>query len=262
MTLKKFLIHIALMILVVILVFAGVLLWLKVYTNHGQKLELPKYEGMTLDQASEDAEDRSFQIVVNDSIHKVGMPGGIILSQNPEAGALVKEDRKIYVDVTKHVADMIPLDDLRQMYGREYNSKKQELASMLINSEIRSRRFDPGEPNHILEVWYNDQLIEGRNGRSKDIQIEKGATLSFVVSGIDGGQVDLPDYTCQILSQIRTKLEMSRLRLGEVEKRGVVTDLNDAYVVAQDPPFEEGKKLTMGATVNLVVQQDKPANCR
>ena len=237
------------------------MIWLKFYTNHGQKLELPQYEGIALIEAQEDASERSFEIIVNDSIHKVGVPGGIILTQNPTAGSLVKENRKIYVDITKHDADLIPLSELRQMYGREYNSKKQELASLLINSEIKSRRYDPGEPNHILEVYYGDKLIEGRGGRTEGVQIEKGATLSFVVSGVDGGEIDLIDFRCQILSQIRTIIEMRRLKIGNIEVRGVVTDQSNAYVIAQDPAYEEGKKLPMGSTINLVVQQEKPSDC-
>ncbi len=244
-----------------ILIFGGVLLWLKFYTNHGQKLVLPQYVGIAVVEAEEDASDRSFEIIVNDSIHKVGVPGGIILTQNPSAGSLVKENRKIYVDVTKHVADLIPLSELRQMYGREYNSKKQELASLLINTEIKGRRYDPGESNHILEVYLGDKLIEGRGGRTEGIQIEKGATLSFIVSGTGGGEIEVMDFTCQILSQIRTIIEMRRLRIGNIEMRGVVTDQSNAYVIAQDPPYEEGKKLPMGSTINLVVQQDKPGSC-
>jgi beta-lactam-binding protein with PASTA domain len=250
------------MILFVILIFAGVLLWLKFYTNHGQKLEMPQFEGVALKAATKDADKKSFEIIVNDSIHRVGMPGGMILSQNPKAGSLVKENRKIYVDITKYNADIIMLDDLRQMYGREYNSKKQELASLLINSEIRGRRYDPGEANHILEVYYGDQLIEGRGGRSKDIKIEKGATLSFIVSGVDGGEIALYDFKCQILSQVRSRLEMSRLKIGNIERSGVVTDLENAYIVSQDPAYEEGLKLPMGSMINVVVKQDKPTDCR
>jgi len=261
LTVKKFIIQLLLMALVVILVFAGVLLWLKFYTNHGQKLELPQYEGIHLDKASTDAEKKSFEIIVNDSIHRVGMDGGIILTQNPVAGSLVKENRKIYLDITKHNADLIKLEDLRQMYGREYNSKKQELASLLINSEIKYRRYDPGEANHILEVWYGDEIIEGRGGIKEDVVIEKGATLEFVISGIEGGNVKMRDFTCQLLSQIRTTIEMSRLKIGEIERKGIITDIDNAYVTSQIPPYVEGETLVMGSTINLVVQQEKPANC-
>ena len=54
------------------------LLWLRFYTNHGQELEMPDYIGVQLDEASKNAEDKTFQIVVTDSVHIVGTAGGEI----------------------------------------------------------------------------------------------------------------------------------------------------------------------------------------
>jgi len=68
------------MALVLALVIIGTLFWLKSYTNHGQKIELPDYIGINFATAKEDAEDKTFKLVVKDSIHKVGVKGGEILS--------------------------------------------------------------------------------------------------------------------------------------------------------------------------------------
>ncbi|HMR88851.1 MAG TPA: PASTA domain-containing protein, partial [Saprospiraceae bacterium] len=73
--------------LLFLIIFLAQLL-LKVYTNHGQKLELPKYIGKNIDDAKEAADDASFEIVVNDSIFIVGKEGGIITDQNPKPGSL------------------------------------------------------------------------------------------------------------------------------------------------------------------------------
>ena len=72
------------------------MLWLRIYTNHGQKLELPDYRNMSVEEARIDAQKKSFELIVNDSLFRVGTPGGIILNQNPEAGSKVKENRKVY----------------------------------------------------------------------------------------------------------------------------------------------------------------------
>ncbi len=249
------------MALFVIVIFGGIMLWLKFYTNHGQKLDLPTYEGMHISDAESDAEDKSFVVVVKDSTHRVGVPGGIILSQNPKGGSLVKENRKIYVDVAKYNADLIGLTDMRPMYGHEYENKKKELASLFIESKIRRRRYDPGEPNHILEVWYEGKQIDGRNGRTQGVNIKVGSTLEFVLSGIDGGETNSIDYSCKTLREVKWIFDKSRLKIGNIEKRGVITDMDNAYIIDQIPPFEENKVIPFGSIVNLVIQQDKPIDC-
>ncbi|MBT8189330.1 MAG: PASTA domain-containing protein [Bacteroidia bacterium] len=249
------------MLLLVLFVFGGVLLWLRFYTNHGQRLELPDYNGKHIVEATEDAEDRSFQLVVKDSTHRVGVPGGIILSQNPKPGSRVKENRKIYVDVAKYNPDLIALADMRPMYGREYENKRKELASQFINSKIKGRRYDPGEPNHILEVWYEGELIDGNSGRKTGVNIKVGSTLEFIVSSYEGGQVSSTDYSCKTLREAKWIFDQYRLRIGDIERIGVITDMDNAYIIAQDPPHEEGKEIPFGTRINLSVQQEKPERC-
>ena len=74
-------------------------------------MELPDYENTLIDDANKDANKRSFEIIVNDSVHIVGRRGGMIINQNPVKGSLVKENRKIYVTITKFNPDKLTLDD-------------------------------------------------------------------------------------------------------------------------------------------------------
>ncbi|NNE25778.1 MAG: PASTA domain-containing protein [Saprospiraceae bacterium] len=261
MTVKQFFIQLALMALVVILLLGGVMIWLRFYTNHGQKLELPDYKEMHIKDAKSDAELKTFEVVVKDSAYRVGMPGGLILTQNPKPGSLVKEGRKIYVDISKYNPDLVALSDLRPMYGHEYSNKQRELASLFINSKIKSRRYDPGEPDHILEVWYEGDLIEGKEGVKKGVDIKVGGTLEFVVSGLEGGKAESVDYTCKTLREMQFILDYSRLKMGKITRTGVITNMEDAYIIAQNPPHEEGKTIPHGTKIDFTVQQDKPESC-
>lgn len=250
------------MLLLVVIVLGGILLWLKSYTNHGQKLELKNYIEQPYKKAAKDADKNSFQLIVKDSVHKVGMPGGIILAQNPPPGALVKEDRKIYVDVTKYNADKIALSNLSTMYGRDYSAKKNELSYLDINTSIKGYRQDPGEADHILEVYYNGKLIEGASGQKKNVEIEKGATLEFVLSKIEGGQVDLPDLVCRRYRQVGWLLQQYKLNIGSIEPHGAITDRNSTYVISQDPPYSEGAVINMGESIHIIIQQEQPESCK
>lgn len=249
------------MALLVIIVLGAVLFWLRLYTNHGQQLELRDYVGMAYKDAAKDADKQTFEMIVKDSIHKVGKPGGIILSQNPPGGSLVKENRKLYVDITKYTADEIALSGLSVMYGRQYSSKVLELEGLDIKSKVRGYEHDAGEPDHILEVWYNNRLIDGESGRKSGVKIKKGDTLEFVLSKTDGGEVQIPDLVCMQYNEVGFLMPYTKVSIGAVEQMGAITNKEKAYVIAQDPPFEKGRKIRMGEKIQITIQQEQPESC-
>lgn len=263
MTLKRFLLHLAAMVAFIVILLLAILLWLKIYTHHGQKLELPDYRERHIDEAKLDAKEQSFEILVNDSIFKVGVEGGIILNQNPIPGSLVKEMRKVYVDISRYNATTNTLNDLPVMYGREFNSVKRSLNHLEIESDIKSYKYDAGEADHILEVWYKGVQIDGKTGRKNEVEIETGGTLSFVLSKKEGGEIKIPDLICERLGNAKWKLQISKLKLGRIEKRGLITvPLDSAYIVQQMPSYTDSTSIQMGESINVLIQQEKPDICR
>lgn len=252
------------MLLFVALVFAAVLLWLRSYTNHGQKLELPQYEKQAFAEAQKDAEKKSFELIINDSIHIVGQPGGVIWNQNPRAGALVKENRKIYVDVTKYNADLIDLKSLGTLYGQQYDRISKMLSTRKIKTSIKGYTPDNGEPDHILEVYYKNKLVAGGRGAAKqlkNIKIAKGDVLDFILSKRSGFKIAVPDVSCKTLSQAAAFLKFSKLNLGTITQKGAITDKDNAYVISQFPDPSSRDTVLTGTTFSLEIQQEKPVNC-
>src|SRR5689334_14026925 len=97
---------------IAILVFFGIsllvgFLWLKLYTHHGQALKMPDYTGFQYEEAIKDARHKKFRMSIQDSLHILGKPGGEIVKQNPDPGSLVKQNRMIYVTITKRNPDQI-----------------------------------------------------------------------------------------------------------------------------------------------------------
>lgn len=245
----------------IVVILLVVLLWLRAYTHHGQKLELPDYRNVQIEEAGDDAKKRSFEIIVNDSLFKVGTPGGIILSQNPPAGSLVKENRKVYVDISRYDPTTNRFADLPVMYGREYESVKRSLTHLEINCAVKSYAYDAGEPDHILQVWYEGVQIDGKAGRKSDINIKTGGTLEFVLSKKDGGMVQIPDLVCEMLSNAKWKLQYSRLKLGRIEQKGTISNLDSAYIIRQMPAYNDSLTLAMGEAISVIVQQERPEYC-
>ena len=235
--------------------------WLRSYTHHGEQLELPDYVGQNIDEIADRVSDDGFRITVLDSVYLVGKPGHMIIQQNPPAGSKVKENRNVYVTITKTTADLIALDRLPILYGKDFRRKQRELyQSFEINAEIAGKRFDPGEPNHILEVRYEGEVISNASGRKKDIQISKGATLQMIVSEREGGELAIPDLVCKTFAEARFIIENSKLTLGEVITDGQIGVVDSAYVTGQVPDPGEGI-MYMGDEIRLSISRNKPANC-
>jgi beta-lactam-binding protein with PASTA domain len=262
LTSKTFLKHLSMIAAFLVAILLLTLLWLRIYTNHSQKLELADYIGTNIEEATEDAKSKSFQIIVNDSVHIVGKAGGEIIEQNPKPNSMVKEKRKIYVTTTKHDADQFDSESLPPLYGRDFDRKKRELSYQDITCKVVDFKFDPGEPNHILEVYYEGQVIEDASGRRKGIMIDKGSTMEFILSKRSGQQLDVPDLTCQPLSQAKFLMESINLIVGQVNEDGKITDASSAWVYDQNPRPGDGAVINSGEGIDLYITAEKPKKCQ
>lgn len=244
-----------------VVIFLVVLLWLRMYTNHGQKLVLPDFVEMSLADASKIAEEETFQIIVNDSVHHIGRPGGLVIDQNPKSGSKVKENRKIYVTTTKYIADQMKVSGLPTLYGRDYERKSKELSFMDFNSVVKDYVYDPGEPNHILEVYYKGKRIVSKEGRESEVEIEKGGTLEFILSKRYGGEMGIPNVVCMDYESAYFLIENLKLKVGKIEDSGNISNQSTAYVISQFPAYDPEGLIKIGDEIELKISQDKPENC-
>lgn len=254
---KHLLLALGFLVLLVLLT----MLWLRFYTNHGEKLTLPNFVKMNVYQAAELAEDNSFQLVVFDSIFKLGVPGGTILNQNPSEGSLVKSGRKIYVTISKFTPDKVKVKDLPVLYGNDFNQKMNELSYRGIKAVVKDKMYDPGEPNHILEVYYKGQLIISQDIIRKEEEISKGDVLEFIVSDRESGEVVIPNLECMTFGEAEFLLGSTNLTIGEIQERTEISDKSTAYILNQEPKYDGVTKLPMGSKINIVLVQDKPVTC-
>jgi len=259
---KAFLKQLAYIIIFLIFVLFLVLMWLRFYTNHGQKLELPNYINQNYEEAKKDAKSKTFEIIVTDSIHKVGKEGGLIIDQNPSSGSMVKEKRKIYVNITKYAPDKIKVADLPMLYGNDFDQKRTELKYLDISSKIKTEKYDPGEPNHILEVWYDSKLIIDHRTIETTVEINKGGTLEFVISRREGGKGIIPDLTCQEFSAAETIALLSKFQIGRVIEEGEITDKNTAFVTSQYPLSDGTSELSYNSDISVKIIQKRPIDCQ
>lgn len=232
--------------------------WMKCYTNHGESMEVPNFREMNLREASKKAKARDFRVAITDSIFMPGKPPGEIISQNPEPGSRVKEERTIYFTVTKNNPDVVRLPDLAG--GDDYDMYSRKVARLGVKPRIVGRVNDPKvEPNTIIEVIFRGDTITDK--LDQGISVEMGATLDFVVSEQVSLTVEIPDCVCMTFDAAKFLIQSSQLNLGSTIKDGTVTDPERAFVYRQSPRFTAGGSMRVGEQVDLYLTQNRPSGC-
>ena len=78
------------------------LFWLRLSTNHNQKIKVPDLAKLSLDLAEEKLAELDLRFVVLDSSnYNPDFPKHSVIEQLPEAGEFVKENRKIYLTLNR-----------------------------------------------------------------------------------------------------------------------------------------------------------------
>ena len=177
---KDVLIHLVLMIGITFLLGYLVLyVWLPSYTKHGQKIEVPLLENLTVSEAKKALEEKNLRLEVQDTIYKIRYAPGAITRQEPTAESFVKENRRVYVTINSFKVPTITVTTEMMEYLEDYT-----LGS--TKSKIIEYGFKVGKPfkvsgphkNHVNHTFYKgDTLQVGMPiplGSKIDIEIQRG----------------------------------------------------------------------------------------
>ncbi|PPK87782.1 D-alanine-D-alanine ligase [Neolewinella xylanilytica] len=242
-----------------LLFFALVFLVLKFgldwYTNHGESMALPTFEGMQIDQARALAEDNGLGLDVTVGPFDPEKPAGLVVQQQPPVGSRVKNNRTVYLTVLSEDAPDVALPGLVGNY--DYNQYVRLLKVKNLKYRIRERQFDARqEDGTILYMYYDDRKITDEDLR-EGVTVPMGSTIDFVITQRRGDNVQLEDYRCQTFGTAEFAITGSQLVIGEVI--GEVSNRNEAYITRTDPA--PGSRLETGAKVDLYLSQTRPADC-
>ncbi|WP_445735458.1 PASTA domain-containing protein [Mariniflexile sp.] len=120
LTSKVFLKQILLAIAAIIVLVFIVLKWLNITTNHGDFQTVPDLKGKSVSVASIELNSNNLVMQVQDSAnYNPDYPKFSVIDQDPNAGAQVKEERKIYITVNPSGYRKITVPDLRERTFRQ-----------------------------------------------------------------------------------------------------------------------------------------------
>ena len=242
---KRFLIHLSLIIGVIITIIILSQLWLGHFTRHGQALTVPDFTGLTLTQAQKVATTHSLRLEVLDSLFLPNKIRGSIFRQIPEAGEKVKKNRRILVTINSILPRKVHAPSLVGFSLRQ------------AKAELISQNFQLGTLTYIYDIATNSVLGQSYRG-----QVLFPGTPIDAQSTIDLTLGVHPDYNMTYIPNvIGLNLEMAKdiitdhsLNVGRVIFNSSVrtsADSLSAIVIRQSPEASESAVWTMGHEVNL-----------
>jgi beta-lactam-binding protein with PASTA domain len=246
-------VNIIVALLLLLLVFLIFLLSLNLITHHGESRTVPAVTGKRLPDVQAMLEDKGFEVVIQDSVYYDSLQPSVIIKQIPEADAVVKVNRTIYLTVNR----VIPPDiDMPNLVG--YSLRNAEMTLKNLGLRLGDTTFKPDfAKNSVLEQHFNGQPITAGS------KIRVGSTISLVLgSGVGNEDMVVPKLTGLTFAEAKIMLEASGLALGTAIFAPLVTDKETSYVVKQDPPLRDAQgrnyRIRSGQMINLWMDVQMP----
>jgi beta-lactam-binding protein with PASTA domain len=247
LTSKLFLFNILAIIIVWGLIVLIESIYLKKSTNFGEKIAVPTFYKIHMDDLEEFVQGKNISYKIQDSVYLDNWPKGTVCWQYPKptdsSGMSVKSGREIQLSIVPLHPQMIVIPKVKDLSKR--------MAETTLNSKgIRTKvSYKPGAdgPGYVLEQLYNGKPI--KPGTS----IPKGSRVEIVVSqGNTGAATALPNLVGLTINEAKERL--STLTLGlyfECPNCLTGSDSLNALIINQSPNGGEGVSVTAGSTVTV-----------
>jgi hypothetical protein len=246
---KQFFRHLGLAVVISIIILLSTLIWLRIYTHHGQAILVPDLEGLTTEEVAEVTASRNLRYEVADSVYSSEMPRGTVIKQNPRASAKVKKNRKIFLTMNAINPETVPMPRLAGLSIRQARLALENAGLTL--GEIRYR--PDFAVNNVLEQLHADSTI------TEGTEIRKGEVIDLVLGMASDKNTRVPDLVGVPLEAAREIITDYYLNLGAVTWDESMKDAEDssmAFIWRQYPEFDELERLQMGMEVDVWVTVD------
>lgn len=243
---KQWVRHLMVMIGISIVLLFLISLFIKLYARQGKEFVMPQFAvsdstpGKTVEEAMA-ANDLDLEFVILDSVYTPGIKAGLILTQDPLAGTMVKKGRKVYVSVASASAADIIMPELTGLSVRQ------------ATSEIYACGLKVGNLTFVDDPFKNnvkEQKVKGRPIYAGQ-KVAPGTVIDLVVGNGDGsGGVPVPFLIGKTSEQAHRDIHSLSLNVGREHFNGV-KDKASAVVYRQEPDYTGVNKHPFGTRIEL-----------
>lgn len=237
-TKRGFFVNLLFILLLFALLCFGILSALGYLTGHGKYANVPDVSGMNWPEAEKLLDQKGFRVEIQDSVWMPDMEPFAVVKQSPEANAVVKSNRKVFLTVNRQQPPLVEMPNLIGFTFRNANIFLKQLGLELGDT---SRKPDIAK-DAVLEQRFNGRPI------APGTKIFYGSQISFVLgSGLGDEEMTVPDLFGMRYSEALARLQEAGLNVGAVIPDFDVKDTLNAFVYKQMP--EQKKKDAEGATI-------------
>lgn len=247
---KSFLKNLGLAILIIIAVVMILLIWLNIYTRHGQARPVPDFFGLNMEQVNSLARKSRLKYTVIDSVYTVLVPRGCVADQNPKPGFKVKKWRNISLTINAFRPEMVAvpnLVDLSLRQAKDLIKSTGLFLGKLIYKPDLSIDIVLSQLHNNKEVTVNDSL-------------QKGSVIDLVLGkGLSNQRTVIPDLIGMTLLPATDRITEASLNLGTYIYDNTILngyDSLNAFVYKQNPECKEDATLQMGSSIYLWLTVD------
>lgn len=227
-----------------------VLIWLSLYTRHGQSRPVPDFSGMTVEQAEDLAYENKLRFQIIDSVYTSVVPKGTIAEQSPLAGFKVKKWRNVVATINAVGPEMITMPNLIDLPVRQA-SRMLESAGLQMGERIY-------KPDLSINVVI-DQFHKGKR-ISPGESIQKGSVIDITLGkGLSNERTDIPFLVGLGLDPAKNRIIEASLNLGTYIYDNTIKNREDsinAIVFRQNPEYRRGASLPLGSDMYLWLTVD------
>jgi beta-lactam-binding protein with PASTA domain len=240
---KLFFRHLLLAVAISLLILLTTLVWLKIYTHHGQAISVPNLTGLTLSEVQDVVSSRKLNYEVLDSIYASDMPRGTVIKQNPPPNSKVKVRRRIFITLNAVNPEKVMMPNLVSL------SDRQAILALENNG------LQLGEISYKPDFAVNSVLQQKLNGSviTPGTMIEKGSRIDLVLGmGLSNETTIVPDLTGLDLLQAKGLISDQYLNFGLATYDNSVQNGEDsalAKVFRQNPDYDGFSKVRKGIEV-------------
>lgn len=197
---------------------------------------VPSVIGKQVESARNILADKNLRVSVVETFHDK-VPAGQVISQNPEAGSTVKEQRTINLIVSKG-GEITVVPDVRGLTRRD------------AELQIKNAGLTVGRVDEQFAANSVADTVINQNPRPP-AQVVKATPIDIVISkGPEPKKLALPDFRGSPLSTVGSQLESLKLKQGKVTE--AASDKYPAGTISdQNPP--PSTEVTEGAAIDFTV---------
>jgi len=233
-----------------ILLIVLTMLFLRIYTDHGDSVAIPDLKGKNSREVSALLDNLDLRFQIRDSVYSNEVAPGTVLDQFPKPGMKVKENRTIFITICALTQVKIPMPQLTDISYRQAINLIE--SSGLIAGKIE---YKPSEfPNLVLE-----QKTEGRRIRVGEM-IAKGSVVDLVLGSDSNGETsEVPNLFGRSLAEAQLTLGEAFLNAGIITFDETITTEEQkikALIWKQTPDPAEIFEVARGTAIDIWLTLD------